>query len=115
MDSNESLRTPEEAKPKGPSHVVVDALQDGTAPTIIANEESSFSAFKLFPKLPLELRLMTWKLSLPDGRVIKFSTITTPPGNKHLIVDQRLPIPLPHANQESRSEALQAYKMFAGR
>ena len=115
MNPNKSLRISEEANPKGPSHIAVHALQNNTAPTNTVMEDSTFSAFKLFPKLPLELRLMVWKLSLPEGRVIKFSTIRALSANKHLIVDQKLPTPLLHVNQESRLEALQAYELFAGR
>ncbi|KAL2072982.1 hypothetical protein VTL71DRAFT_10306 [Oculimacula yallundae] len=72
-----------------------------------------------FPKLPLELRLIIWKLSLPPGRTIYFNEVGVPktndlPASTTLKADWILPTPLLHVNQESREFALQVYELYAG-
>ncbi|KAH7378065.1 hypothetical protein BKA64DRAFT_714564 [Cadophora sp. MPI-SDFR-AT-0126] len=65
----------------------------------------------LFPKLPLELRLMVWKLALPRGRLIALrdELYKLFAGNN----EGRPPLPISlHVNQESRRETLTYYELF---
>ena len=55
------------AKPKSKSNTT----QIGKAKTATTMRRTNLKQFLLFPKLPLELRRMIWKLALPDGRVVE--------------------------------------------
>jgi 2EXR family len=65
--------------------------------------------FHLFPKLPLEIRRMIWKDSLPHGRRVCLST----PLHLHdKITQQKYPTAL-HVNRESRQMALDHYLILS--
>jgi 2EXR family len=68
------------------------------------------SEFTLFPKLPLEMRLMIWKHSLPGPRLMEVFYEDTTGVCKSTC---SLPIPL-HANREARDVALESYELCFG-
>ena len=90
-----------------------------------ANNEESSPSFRAFPKLPMELRLMIWKLALRPGRTLKFNRHiqprrarelwrTWPPLRDEISVDGPFPTALLQVNHESRQEALRCYVWFSG-
>jgi hypothetical protein len=89
-----------------------------------AETEKNDPSFHLFPKLPVKLRLKTWKLNMPEARVLKISTATRTYRSATDGVTCSAKIVKPssttpsnlHVNQESRTEALKLYKpVFATR
>lgn len=104
-----------------------------TAPTAqlhdANSEEHSPSTFVLFPKLPPELRIKIWRLTIPTDRVVKILAggyALDPPdsyvdkeGNtdgRHCFKTrstETIPILL-HINRESRAEGLRIYELCLG-
>jgi hypothetical protein len=89
---------------------------------------SKFQRFSLFPKLPLEIRLEIWRLSLPEGprvlqaiRKLPSSTSHDPHGTLGQAPYKVRPvsygghqIPILSVNRESRAEALQYLTLIWG-
>jgi hypothetical protein len=67
--------------------------------------------FTIFPKLPIELRRMIWRLTFPSRRMIDLTLALQHLGRfctRRRPADPKLPVAL-HVNQESRSIALKTY------
>jgi hypothetical protein len=93
-----------------------------------AFKNSKSQRFSLFPKLPLEIRLEIWSLSLPLGPRVLQVIRTLPPStsqNRHGTLGQALykvrpasygghQIPILSVNRESRAEALQYLTLLWG-
>lgn len=89
-----------------------------------ANNEELPPSFRAFPKLPMELRLMIWKLALYPGCTLKFirhvqarkarELWRTWPPRDEISVDGSSPSALLQVNHESRQEALKCYVWFSG-
>ncbi|KAE9370355.1 hypothetical protein N431DRAFT_342646, partial [Stipitochalara longipes BDJ] len=72
--------------------------------------DNACATFKLFPKLPFELRRIIWRLSLPGQRVVELLYDDTTGQCKS-------PCPVPtalHINSESRGVALESYELAFG-
>ncbi|PMD46200.1 hypothetical protein L207DRAFT_207124 [Hyaloscypha variabilis F] len=71
---------------------------------------NDFARFKLFPKLPTELRRIIWRLSLPGQRVVEvlFDNFTGQ-------CRSSCPIPIAlHVSSEARGVALESYELAFG-
>jgi hypothetical protein len=72
------------------------------------NEELYLLTFRLFPKLPLELRLMIWRKSFPEARRIRMFAN----GSDH---PRQFKLPIPpiasRINRESHRETLKYYQI----
>jgi hypothetical protein len=78
--------------------------------------EKTHNTFKLFPKLPLDLRLLVWRYTFPGPRLVsldyaKGNRIFKIPDDLHATRNIELP-PTLHLNRESRYEALRAYYLI---
>jgi len=67
--------------------------------------EPARESFKLFPKLPTELKLIIWSLTLPSGRVVSIKNTASS------LVATYNPVTLLHVNQEARELALKSYHL----
>lgn len=77
-----------------------------------AEQRTEGSSFTLFPKLPVELRLMVWELALPGPRVITIQArrvSSAARGLPHLTADYSIPA-IFHTSQESREAVLRKYE-----
>jgi hypothetical protein len=62
-------------------------------------------SFKLFPKLPTELKLIIWSLALPKGRVVSIKDTASS------LIATYDPVTLLHVNREARELALKSYHL----
>ncbi|KAE9370354.1 hypothetical protein N431DRAFT_468415 [Stipitochalara longipes BDJ] len=98
-------RTPH---PKIVPQEVLDLITRITAESIYTVFNNSDATFKLFPKLPVELRQIIWRYSLPGPRVVAVFCWSNV---EHAFCKSTSPIPTAlHVNKEARSVALQSYK-----
>ncbi|KAK0101130.1 hypothetical protein ONS95_012889 [Cadophora gregata] len=77
-------------------------------------QQWSSNKFSFFSKLPLELRIMIWKASLPRGRLVNLNNEMTQlfcTSHKRGACGTPFPVSL-HVNQESRRETLRCYQIF---
>lgn len=71
--------------------------------------------FELFPRMPLEIRRMVWKLSLPGPRVVNVYRWTRSPSKLQFRSNDNLPNPAAlSVCRESRSVALERYSLSFG-
>jgi len=68
------------------------------------------SKFELFPKLPIELRLKVWKLSMPGPRRVDVRFLSDGRRGDHEFTAE-MPVLL-HVCQESRNEVLKKYEVI---
>ncbi|PVH79533.1 hypothetical protein DL98DRAFT_631408 [Cadophora sp. DSE1049] len=77
-------------------------------------EAHTIDKFRIFSKLPLELRMDIWECVLPESRVVTIEQSR----RRHVVAEQdravTIPTELLHTNQESRSVALKVYEAFQG-
>jgi hypothetical protein len=93
--------------PSTQSNAVSVASEDN--PIVIAKSAPLFDQFHAFPKLPIELRLAIWELTLPKSRrvIVNNQKIRTRSNKKPVILD---------VNQESRTLTLKRYvEVYANR
>lgn len=103
----QSARLKEKKQKLGKSAPTVSYSQLTTSPLDAQKPPRPCTTFKLFRKLPLELRLVIWDLT--SYREPQFIPLLWNPNTKTGTSKYSTPIVL-HVNQESRAEGLRTYK-----
>lgn len=103
VDQNDTIQSSSTLSPNLPTH-----LNGSTSPAVPVTTDRTFT---LFPKLPIELRLIVWEMALPGPRILKSSLTRTTSGDTcwDLRPSEKSPALL-FTCQESRAVAEKSYK-----